>query len=106
MARPKSSTNKPKAAKPKKAKPASTPETTDFQPPFSDEIERIAQGGPLIEGETPTPKKVPKGNEGPCQACQQTSVSKVPLPHDGTLHYGTDERWCNAAGCRCQAYRP
>jgi hypothetical protein len=104
MARPKSSTNKPKVTKTKKKAPASTPETTDFQPPFSEP--EVSAGGPLEDGETPKAKKAPKGNEGPCQSCVQTSVTKVPLPHDGSLHYGTAERWCNAAGCRCQAYRP
>lgn len=87
--------------------PAPVPETTDFQPPFTEkEIDALPVGGPLEDGETPKATRVPQGEEGPCQACVQTSVTSVPLPHTGALHYGSAQRWCNAAGCRCQAYRP
>ena len=108
MPRTKGSKNKAKATKAKK-EPASTPETTDFQPPFTgkeddaaplpelrEEVKaQVSTGGTLDEGETPKRKAITTKKEGPCATCN----------HGSEMHYGTSERWCNVRKCVCQAYQ-
>lgn len=64
---------------------------------------KIDEGKPLAEGKTPKADAVTTTDswKGGSKA---SDCKRSDCRHPSGMHYGNKDRWCNTAGCTCQAY--
>lgn len=77
-------------------RPRGSKNKVSANPAVEAEIEAVGQV--IEEGVTPLPSEVVKEPTSPSGLCKGCG-------HDGSMHYGTKDNWCNTMRCTCQAFK-